>query len=228
MKDRLYAIGLKRIKNWTRSGLLEETKKILLQLNKGDKVLSIGGYGLTDTALEELCLELDLSLTRLDVDESHYPDILADISNVNLLIDSKFKAVVALEVLEHIPCYELAIDNIYRFLLPNGYVILSTPWIIPVHDKPMDFFRFTHFELHRSLQERFEVKIGFRGNYLDSIFVLGLRGLISGGFTGKCIFVLTFILTNLRKPPAINFTNLAKIPDSTIGYFVSGKKFSDD
>lgn len=47
-----YAIGLKRLKNWTRSGLLEETKTILLELQKGDKILSIGGYGATDLALE--------------------------------------------------------------------------------------------------------------------------------------------------------------------------------
>ena len=224
MKDFLYAIGFKRMKNWTRSGLLEETFKILRELNMGDRVLSIGGYGATDSALERTCLDLGLTLTKLDVEKSHNPDILADISDINLLIDAKFNAVVALEVLEHIPFYELAITNIHGLLAESGSLVLSTPWIIPVHDKPGDYHRFTHFELNRSLRDRFEVKIGFRGNYLDSIFVLGLRGLISGGLTGKCVFMLTYFLTFFRKPPVINFTNLVDIPDSTIGYFVSGKK----
>ena len=224
MKDFLYAIGLKRLKNWTRSGLLEETKKILLELQKGDKILSIGGYGATDLALEGLCSELGLTLTKLDVDKNHKPDILADISDIDFSFDSKFNAVVALEVLEHIPFYDLAISNIDRILFQNGYIILSTPWIIPVHDKPLDFYRFTHFELYRSLHDRFDVNIGFRGNYLDSILVLALRGLISGGFTGKCVFVLAYCLSIFRKPPSINFKKLADFPDSTIGYFVSGKK----
>ena len=224
MKDILYAIAFRRMKFWTRSGLVEETSKILMELKRGEKVLSIGGYGATDLALEKLCLELGLTLRKLDIEKSHDPDILADISDNNLKFKNKFHAIVALEVLEHIPNYELAITNIYKLLEDSGIIILSTPWIIPVHDKPGDFYRFTHFELQRSLQKHFEVKIGYRGNYLDSVFVLGLRGLISGGLTGKCVFSLTYILTFFRKPPVIKFANIAQFPDSTIGYFVSGTK----
>lgn len=224
MKDRIYGVGFRRLKTWTRAGLIQETKEMLVQLKVGSSVLSIGGYGSTDNALENICLKNGLQLVKLDIDEEHLPDLVADLSHTDFRLAKQFDAVVALEVLEHIPDYETAILNMYSLLKPGGMMVLSTPWIIPIHDKPDDYHRFTHFELRRILSEFPTIRIGHRGNYIDSCVVLFLRGLISGGKAGKALFALGYVWSYLLKPPKIKFPKLADFPDSTIGYLVHARK----
>ena len=225
-KDFLYGLALKQIKLWTRAGLIQATEFELQSLLPESRVLSIGGYGATDTQLDIICSKLNLQLITLDIDDNHMPDILADIGSSQIFQQSDFSAVVALEVFEHIQDYERALENIHKMLVPGGLVIVSTPWIIPVHDKPADFRRYTHFELARIFGKWFTTEVGYRGGYTQSVLVLGLRGLMTGGASGKFICVLSLCVSFFCKKPKMIFTELDKIPDSTIGYFVRGIKTS--
>ena len=52
--------------------------------------------------------------------------------------------VVLLEVLEHIPDPNKVFEEIGRVLKSKGKLIMSMPFIYPLHDSPFDFQRFTH------------------------------------------------------------------------------------
>jgi len=223
-KDFLYGLALKRLKLWTRAGLIHTTESELLKLERGSRILSIGGYGSTDSQLEVICSRLDLQLVTLDIDSAHSPEILADIGSNQNFQHHEYSAVIALEVFEHIQNYEQALENIYNLLHTGGIVLVSTPWIIPVHDKPADFRRYTHFELARLFGKWFTSEVGYRGGYAQSVLVLGLRGLMTGGLSGKVLCLLALCVSIFSRKPKIDFTSLDNFPDSTIGYFVRGVK----
>jgi SAM-dependent methyltransferase len=50
---------------------------------------------------------------------------------------------VMLETLEHVPDPKAVLSEIHRVLRPNGCLVLSMPFLYPVHDSPYDFQRFT-------------------------------------------------------------------------------------
>ncbi len=224
IKDQIYGIGFRRLKIWTRAGLIDETIKVLVGLERGSSVLSVGGFGATDDALEKLCLARELRLVKLDIDARHSPDLVKDLSEKNFSLSESFHAIVALEVFEHISDYQTAIINIKNSLVLGGKIVVSTPWIIPVHDVPGDYHRFTHFQIRKMLTSFSNVQIGYRGDYIDSYLVLGLRGLLSGGSKGKVVFIFNYLVSFLRKIPTIKFETGEHFPDSTIGYFAYGTR----
>ncbi len=57
--------------------------------------------------------------------------------------------VVMLEVLEHLPDPQAALLEACRVVRPGGRVLLSVPFLYPIHDAPYDFSRFTQFGLQR-------------------------------------------------------------------------------
>lgn len=84
-------------------------------------------------------------------------DILGDAKN--LPFDSyTFNTVLMLQVLEHIDNPESAIKEASRVLKTEGMLIISVPFLYPVHDAPYDYFRFTEYAL-RSLLKQFNLKI---------------------------------------------------------------------
>lgn len=62
------------------------------------------------------------------------------------------------QVLEHVPDPARAVENLRAMLRPGGYLVLSVPFMIRVHNEPSDYWRFTPAGL-RLLVERagFEV-----------------------------------------------------------------------
>lgn len=65
--------------------------------------------------------------------------------------DSTFDTVLLLEVLEHVPDPELALAECARVLVDGGRLVLSMPFLYPVHDAPFDFQRYTIHALRRHL-----------------------------------------------------------------------------
>lgn len=69
--------------------------------------------------------------------------------------DHSFDGVLCTEMIEHLETPQKAIDEMFRVLKPGGKVILSTPFVMPLHDVPGDYFRYSPYGL-RSLFSRFE------------------------------------------------------------------------
>lgn len=133
-----------------------------------------------------------------------------------------FDAVITLEGLEHVSDPELAINGIFKILKNQGVFIFSTPWIIPIHDRPSDYYRFTPAALRMLCKEFTNVKILAKGNYYDSVVVLLLRGLFMRGAAPRIFLVIGTLRAVISRRPKIH-DNLGKI-DSTIGYVVIAHK----
>lgn len=61
--------------------------------------------------------------------------------------DGEFDIVLCLSVLEHLKEPARAILEIRRVLKMNGKIIVSVPFLFPIHDAPNDYWRFTKFGL---------------------------------------------------------------------------------
>ena len=226
IKDYLYGFLHRPMKKWTRAGLNELIRDELDELKPDSRVLSVGGYGPIDNFLKKIGNQNGWTLITLDIDPLHSPEILidlADLSNLSIEQLPLMDAIVCLEVFEHVHRITEAINGIKFRLAPNGKLIASTPWIIPMHDRPNDFRRFTYEGIESLLGEFREIKIIARGNYIDSVIALMLRGTRAGGKAGKFFAVFGVFFALLRRNPRIYSQGNSREIDSPIGYFFTGK-----
>ena len=94
--------------------------------------------------------------------------------------DERFDTVLATEVLEHVRSPATLLREMARVLKPGGRVLLTVPFVQPLHELPSDYYRFTPASL-RSLLERagFTVEaVEPRGNYASALGVLGSQFLL--------------------------------------------------
>jgi 2-polyprenyl-3-methyl-5-hydroxy-6-metoxy-1,4-benzoquinol methylase len=84
-------------------------------------------------------------------------DVIADLSKVPLP-DASFDVILCTEVLEHIPDTAAAFTELRRLCRPGGVVILTTPFMYPLHEEPHDFVRLTpHLLQRRAVEAGFTV-----------------------------------------------------------------------
>ena len=88
--------------------------------------------------------------------------------------NNTFDPISFLEVLEHLPSPHAAIKESYRVLKPGGKLILSMPFLYPIHDAPYDFQRLTIHGLRQLVsQYKFRIiKEEYSGNPLTSAMLL--------------------------------------------------------
>ena len=79
------------------------------------------------------------------------PDVLADLHELPL-DDATFDFVLCTEVLEHVIDPARVLAELRRILRPGGWLLLTTPFVMELHEEPYDFFRYTPYAL-RSLVE---------------------------------------------------------------------------
>jgi SAM-dependent methyltransferase len=60
---------------------------------------------------------------------------------------ASFDAVLAAQVLEHVPEPERLCAEVARILAPGGHLVLTAPHMWGVHEEPHDYFRFTGYGL---------------------------------------------------------------------------------
>jgi SAM-dependent methyltransferase len=77
-------------------------------------------------------------------------DVIGDAHCLPLRSGS-FPMVLATELLEHVREPQQLIDEILRILEPGGRLVLTTRFVLPLHDAPHDFFRFTKYGLKHLL-----------------------------------------------------------------------------
>lgn len=73
-------------------------------------------------------------------------DVIASVQRLPFR-DESFDCILLTEVLEHVPDPVKALEECRRVLKANGKIFLTTPFFIPLHEIPYDYFRYTPFAL---------------------------------------------------------------------------------
>jgi len=91
-------------------------------------------------------------------------------------LDQKFDLIIADQVFEHLPWPLRAGRNVHAMLRPGGYFIIATPFLVRVHDVPIDCSRWTPLGLSCLLQE-----CGFREQDIKTYY-WGNRSCVKANF----------------------------------------------
>lgn len=80
------------------------------------------------------------------------PDVFADGAALPLA-DASVDTVLLLEVLEHVRDAPGVLASIARVLKPGGLLLLSVPFLYPLHDAPHDYRRYTSYGLEAAVRD---------------------------------------------------------------------------
>ena len=97
-------------------------------------------------ATSYLGLDLQVNLYR------NHPDLTWDGVTIPLPA-AAVESALATEVLEHCPDPLLVLREVHRVLKPGGFLLLTVPFLWPLHDVPYDEFRYTPFSMERLLRD---------------------------------------------------------------------------
>jgi SAM-dependent methyltransferase len=97
---------------------------------------------------------------RLAVDIRPFPEVkvLADANSLPFK-DSSFSSVLCTELLEHVLRPDMVVSEIYRVLFPGGILVLTVPFLYPLHRDPKDYHRFTEDGIKVLLRDFHKVKL---------------------------------------------------------------------
>ena len=122
-----------------------------------------------------------------------------------------FDSVICNQVLEHVATPATTLSEIYRVLKPQGYLLLTVPFLADEHEQPFDFYRYSSFGMAHLLETtNFEI---IRSVKLNRNIALVLAH-----------FWNTYWYKMLKTPyPIISLciTPIVHAPVTLIGYFLS-------
>lgn len=75
-----------------------------------------------------------------DVNPEH-GHMVVDVTSMEFV--DEWDLILCVSVLEHVPDFRAAVDNIRRALVPGGRAVIVAPMCFPYHDEPHDYWRFT-------------------------------------------------------------------------------------
>ena len=124
-------------RQWCRLVMNEEINRILSDLSPAD------------CAAVEISGNLHADLPWRSYERLSYPefDVCSSVP------DRTFDVVVCEQVLEHVRDPWAAVRTLRELCRPGGHVIVSTPFLIKVHNEPADYWRFTVPGLRLLLEE---------------------------------------------------------------------------
>jgi SAM-dependent methyltransferase len=161
---------------------------------------------------------------QIDIDPARHPDVVADVCKLDAFEDGVFECVFMMEVLEHVKEPTQALAEVRRVLKPNGRLIMSVPFVFPLHDEPHDFFRFTKYGLAHLLSDYETVTIRNRNDYVHAMLVLAGRAMWTSGRKQKVLGVAFFGYLLLQYPLLWLISRSFDSQQCTTGYFAVATK----
>ncbi len=157
----------------SRQGLYPFLRREFGGIPAGARILSVGAGGKVNELLQEYATERRFTVEQLDIDPDRKPDIVADLCEWRA--EEPYDCIVLSEVLEHVHTPQAAIASIFASLRSGGTLILTAPFLFPIHDRPYDYYRYTRFGLAHLLRDFDAVDIRERNGWAESIGVLLAR-----------------------------------------------------
>lgn len=124
----------------SRQGLYEFLKIQFGSIQSDQKVLTIGSGGEINKLLYQYAESTGFEVISFDLDSNRSPDLVGDICTYDFG-NQKFDVIAICEVLEHVHSPHLAVDQLFNVLNPGGKLILTTPFMLPIHEAPIDYYR---------------------------------------------------------------------------------------
>lgn len=142
----------------------KKNDSILINQLHVDLIKELSGKYMRGRLLDAGCGEKPYSLIYdelvdeaigMDVEEcvhdQRYIDVFASLDNMPFESDS-FDTVLCTNVLEHISSMEQSFKEVTRVIKQGGYLILSVPFLYPIHESPNDYYRYTEYGLRHQLE----------------------------------------------------------------------------
>ena len=184
------------------------------------RVVNIGAGG----EVADLLARAGLAPLSIDVDPARKPDLVADVEELSVLDDASVDGVICIEVLEHVRHPHLAVQELYRIIKPGGVFVGSTPFLLGIHDQPVDYFRFTRHGLEMLFADFEQLSLRERNGYFAATAVLLHRRFVAAStrertallFFSPILMAMICLLSLLDRAMPVS--------DGTTGYFFVFRK----
>ncbi|MCF6240441.1 MAG: methyltransferase domain-containing protein [Bacteroidales bacterium] len=124
-----------------------------------------------------------------DIEPKHNPDIVLDVANMQNIETESIDIVNAIELFEHVEKINEGINECFRILKTGGKLILSVPFLFPVHADPYDFQRWTITKWEKEL-----TKAGFK---IEKTEIMGRFFTVKNGMNKTLIQSLPIIIRHI-------------------------------
>lgn len=219
----VYSVCIRVSKLFSRKGIYPFLNKEFSEIKANKKVLTIGSGGEINTLLYSYANQNSFQVTSFDISEKRQPDIIGDICTYDFE-NCKFDIIVIAEVLEHLHTPQIAIANIKSILNNGGKLILTVPFIFPIHDKPYDYYRYTKYGLEFLFKDFTGVSITERNSLIEAINVLFIRLINEKELKAKLLSPIILLIACINLPFIYIFSKFIKTDFITTGYLLTARK----
>jgi len=136
----------KKIYNWLVYKIMDNFLEKNSKYYKGHLV----DLGCGEMPYRDYFLNFVHKYTGVDWEYSYHnvkPDVVSNLNEKIELEDNVADTIVCISVLEHLCEPQVFLNECYRILKREGYLILQVPFMWWVHESPYDYFRYTPYGL---------------------------------------------------------------------------------
>ncbi len=176
------------------------------------RVLEIGSYGRPGYG------SYFPNRTGIDIKSGPGVDVVASVYELPFQ-DEEFDVVLCMSVLEHLKEPVRAISEMRRCLKRGGRIIISVPFLFPIHDAPGDFWRFTKYGLQELFHGGWVIeKLEAEADAQTSFAILAQRAGYQSRMRSNSVskFLLFSFAKILQRAPRIFHVIYGDIKRSTI------------
>lgn len=190
------------------------------------RTLEVGAYG------DQAYGRFFTNKVGLDIRPGKGVDVVGSVYDLPFK-DNEFEIVLCMVVMEHLEDPQKAILEMKRVLKSGGKILVSVPFMFPMHDTPADYWRFTKYGLMRLFKDWEIVEVSAETDINETLAVILQRigyqaTFIFNKFMKVIIFSLAWLLTKLPKMTKTVYGDIGKTTEEpeafASSYFLVARK----